>query len=124
MIRSEFIQKVTDTAQVAYDNDLIDFSKYPTQHDARLWTNLVLNCLYEAIISDEDLNFSHFGKFAKTVRKNARARSPLTGEIVDVDPYVRLRFIPCADMKDALKALDPAVIGKPKKKPAKKKTEK
>lgn len=91
MNKKELIKYVSDESGV-------------TLEDAEIVVSIFLKGLFEAVIKNDRVKIKGFGSFAKSKRKSYDTEDPRgTGRHIHVDERVRIRFIPCKEMKEKLK---------------------
>lgn len=113
MNRTDLTRKAAEIARVAYEGELIDFSKYPSLHDAKCWTIVILDALAQALVEENEIKLPKLGTFMHKVRPSTPGRNPITGEKVIVPAKVKLRFKAAPDIKKAVEALDPSSVPPP-----------
>ena len=65
-------------------------------------TSLV-EAIKDAVVADEELTITGFGKFKVKETPPRKARNPRTGESVDVPETRKIVFVPAKALKDAVK---------------------
>lgn len=89
MNRTEFAEKVAkDTAS--------------TKVSSKAWTDAVIDCLADAIMTENEVALRGFGTFEHIVRKPKVGRNSKTGERVDIPAKMIVKFTPCQKIEDSV----------------------
>lgn len=72
---------------------------------SRIWTKVVLDCLADAIATEDIVALYGFGTFEHIARKPKVGRNAKTGERIEIPAKMALKFIPCRKIKDSISSL-------------------
>lgn len=71
-----------------------------TKVASKQWTEVVLDCLADAIEKEEVVHIRGLGKFEHVVRPAGVGRNYKTGERVEIPPKMYVKFTPSEKIKD------------------------
>ena len=71
-----------------------------TKVASKQWTEVVLDCLADAIETEEIVHIRGLGKFEHVVRPAKVGRNYKTGERVEIPPKMYVKFTPCEKIKE------------------------
>lgn len=69
---------------------------------SRIWTKVVLDCLADAIMTEDVVSLYGFGTFEQIVRKPKVGRNAKTGERIEIPSKIVSKYTPCKKIKAVL----------------------
>lgn len=90
----EFIRYYADNYNVPYT-------------DADVWVRTILECLYDVILEQEEINLTKIGRFRHIYKDGGRRWDMKNGGYRPYPPSMGLGFVPSDKMKKAIKELEP-----------------
>lgn len=92
MTLAEFVEKVATDS-------------HSSRRASRIWTKVVLDCLADAIATEDEVSLYGFGSFEHIVRKPKVGRNAKTGERIEIPAKMTLKFFPGVKLKQAISSL-------------------
>lgn len=94
MTKTEFIQKVAKDTNAPYTH-------------TEPWVNAVLDCLADAIITEDEVKLAGLGSFEHVGRKARQGRNASTGETIQIPARTAVKFKPSGKIKQEVSVVDP-----------------
>ncbi len=93
MTKKEFADIISDRLRVP-------------KSDAQEKVDIVFECIYDVLTSGESLTINGFGNFVVSQHDERASRNPRTGETMTIPARMELKFRPCKQLKEDIRAIE------------------
>ena len=68
--------------------------------------DIIFECIYDVLTSGESLTINGFGNFDVKQKAERTSRNPRTGETMTIPARMELKFRPCKQLKEDIRAIE------------------
>lgn len=86
--------------------DIISDRLRVSKQDAQEKVGIIFECMYDVLASGESLTINGFGNFVINQKAERNSRNPFTNEPMTIPAHMELRFKPCKQLKEDIRAIE------------------